>query len=308
VPLQLIKRFQKTWSASSKACFNRVRESMERLLIDVVKDHFARYDSLQIYLRLAVVISGNPSLTFFYYRSLVSELVHHHERSCIQLLEMILEMEETPFTLNTHYLETCTDQWLSRYRDAKAGKRVVGLEQKQQLPIARSDAPPSGRNKLLQLSVFAQSSVCVDSSPPPPFTFDTSTFIGVSSGSLTIEMPSLGKSNAPRPPALGGGGSAKGPLLPPNTSPFASFNLMVPKALSSSQVNPAKVRSALSVSAEIGYGGLVENLGELSAADEYEMELRVMAGVRGYFQVTSKVLYYLLLFLGDNDFFFARES
>jgi hypothetical protein len=42
--------------------------------------------------------------------------------------------------------------------------------------------------------------------------------------------------------------------------------------------------------ASIGYPGLsAEDLGKLNPPDEYETELRVMAEVRGYFQVSYKV-------------------
>lgn len=42
--------------------------------------------------------------------------------------------------------------------------------------------------------------------------------------------------------------------------------------------------------ADIGHTGLnAEDLGKLNPPDEYETELRVMAEVRGYFQVSYKV-------------------
>jgi len=45
----------------------------------------------------------------------------------------------------------------------------------------------------------------------------------------------------------------------------------------------------LSLLASIGYTGIcVEDLGKLNPPDEYETELRVMAEVRGYFQVSYK--------------------
>lgn len=45
-----------------------------------------------------------------------------HYNLCLAFLETILEMEKTPFTQNTHYLESCTEKWFSKYKDAKAGK------------------------------------------------------------------------------------------------------------------------------------------------------------------------------------------
>jgi hypothetical protein len=56
------------------------------------------------------------------------------------------------------------------------------------------------------------------------------------------------------------------------------------------QNDPETVRLALSALASLGYTGLTEeDLPKLLQADEYETELRVMAEVRGYFQVSYKV-------------------
>jgi hypothetical protein len=50
------------------------------------------------------------------------------------------------------------------------------------------------------------------------------------------------------------------------------------------------MQTALALLAEIGYTGVVEeDFGKLNPSDEYETELRVMAEVRGYFQVAYKV-------------------
>jgi hypothetical protein len=45
-----------------------------------------------------------------------------HRARCLDLLRSVLEMEKVPFTQNTHYLEASTEKWLSKYKDARAGK------------------------------------------------------------------------------------------------------------------------------------------------------------------------------------------
>ena len=49
-------------------------------------------------------------------------------------------MEIVPFTQNTHYLETCTQKWLSKYKDTRAGKGNMLTE----------DNPPAKKQRLQQ--------------------------------------------------------------------------------------------------------------------------------------------------------------
>ena len=57
-----------------------------------------------------------------------------------------------------------------------------------------------------------------------------------------------------------------------------------------------KINEILASLASIGYTGLTEDdLGKLNPVDEYETELHVMAEVRGYFQVSYKVSYIILI-------------
>lgn len=51
-----------------------------------------------------------------------------------------------------------------------------------------------------------------------------------------------------------------------------------------------KTNQILALLAELGLTGLTkEDLGKLNPPDEYEAELKIMAEVRGYFQVSYKV-------------------
>ena len=52
-------------------------------------------------------------------------------------LRMVLELESVPFTQNGHYFQECRDKWLSKYKDARAGKgpaeRVTPMMRLQQM-------------------------------------------------------------------------------------------------------------------------------------------------------------------------------
>jgi hypothetical protein len=64
----------------------------------------------------------------------------------------------------------------------------------------------------------------------------------------------------------------------------------LPFPIQSKPSTETKVQAALAALGECGYSGLRrEDLGKLNPGDEYETELRVMAEVRGYFQVAYKV-------------------
>jgi len=56
-----------------------------------------------------------------------------------------------------------------------------------------------------------------------------------------------------------------------------------------SDADSQKISGVLAALAEIGYVGLSkDDLGKLNPPDEYETELKVMAEIRGYFQVSYK--------------------
>ena len=52
------------------------------------------------------------------------------------------------------------------------------------------------------------------------------------------------------------------------------------------------VQEALAALAKIGYTVTPEDLAKLAPVDEFENEMRVMAEVRGYFQVAYKVIFF----------------
>jgi hypothetical protein len=62
------------------------------------------------------------------------ELLAIHRARCLDLLRTVLEMEKVQFTQSTHYLEMCTERWLSRYKDARVAKGSGYVQAKDGLP------------------------------------------------------------------------------------------------------------------------------------------------------------------------------
>jgi hypothetical protein len=120
--VSLIESFQRSWGPATKTCFHRVRDATLKTLYEVINKQFERYVNLQNQLRYALSDFHGLEFNSFGYRNFITELVQDHHNQCLAALKTILEMEKTPFTQNTHYLETCTEKWLSKYKDAKAGK------------------------------------------------------------------------------------------------------------------------------------------------------------------------------------------
>ncbi|ESK87740.1 hypothetical protein Moror_11277 [Moniliophthora roreri MCA 2997] len=118
----LINDFQQTWrTASIDECFERVMVSTVGLLTDLVNRRFERHSLLRNDVH-----------------ELMLKLVEKHYGRCLMFLEAALEAEETPFTQNTHYLQTTTDKWLSKYKSLRAERN-----QSTAVPKPSSDANPA---------------------------------------------------------------------------------------------------------------------------------------------------------------------
>lgn len=103
----LIESFQNQWASLVSECLERVVGSMVKLVIE----------------RIHVVCQGHELLTG-HLRSLLGELIWHHLNICSEYLEAILEIELT----QQLYLNSCSEHWLSRYRDIRKGR--IGANQK----------------------------------------------------------------------------------------------------------------------------------------------------------------------------------
>ncbi|PBK80191.1 hypothetical protein ARMGADRAFT_1003277 [Armillaria gallica] len=103
----LITDFQHSWPSSVKSCFDDVRNTVLNTLLSCV-DHerIGRYDLLTHHLR-----------------SFVSEIISEQYASCHKILEAILEVELSPFTQNLHYLDSCSEKWLAKYKGARQERK-----------------------------------------------------------------------------------------------------------------------------------------------------------------------------------------
>ncbi|KAJ7871922.1 P-loop containing nucleoside triphosphate hydrolase protein [Mycena leptocephala] len=111
----LIADFQESWGASTETCFHRVRESLLEVLVQVMERIFGRYGPLKQALR-----------------------------RCAKFLEAVLEMETTPMTQNSHYLQATTEKWAARYKEQRAGKTPDdSIPSPKRWKAATTAAPPA---------------------------------------------------------------------------------------------------------------------------------------------------------------------
>lgn len=257
----------------------------------------------------------------------INDLVGKHFTKCHEFVDAILAVEETPFTQNGHYLETCKDKWLAKYKDARAGRVETSAEppakrtkRLEQTPAKAATKPANnfggfggvfGSNST-NAQAFSQPGVFGFGTPTPqpgekhPFSSNPSEEAGSKSGGGIFAFGSSSKTQ-PKPHAF---------ALPPRSeslptpTPAATPTPAVAAASTPSNTAIAspvvptpgpivatndardveKINAILGMLADIGYTGLnAEDLGKLNPPDEYESELRVMSEVRGYFQVAYKV-------------------
>ncbi|KAL0571649.1 hypothetical protein V5O48_010307 [Marasmius crinis-equi] len=101
----LIQEFQKNWPDAAEECFEQVQRATQDFLFDMIEDRFKRHSRLR----------GDM-------RNHVRELLDKHSERCLMFVDASLGCEQTPFTQNTHYLQTCTEKWLARYKSTRANR------------------------------------------------------------------------------------------------------------------------------------------------------------------------------------------
>ncbi|KAJ7099999.1 P-loop containing nucleoside triphosphate hydrolase protein [Mycena belliarum] len=126
----LITAFQHSWLKFVKDCFDAVKHAMLALLMRCIDDKFGRYELLKT--RMTVVITA---ITGKYYED------------CGNFLMALLEVEQMPFTMNDHYLQSSTEKWLSRYKDERAGKARSDAEEpaNKRRKVAASSTEPTAK-------------------------------------------------------------------------------------------------------------------------------------------------------------------
>ncbi|KAG7448030.1 P-loop containing nucleoside triphosphate hydrolase protein [Guyanagaster necrorhizus] len=247
--VELINAFQATWHVSVMNCFNRVQGCTYEVLIKCIEKDFSRYVILQGHLKTFIV-----------------ELINDCRATCSAVLDATLEVEKSPFTQNTHYLEDTTDKWLAKYKNIRAGKThahgsVDHPAKRQKTEESASPSPPGG----------------ISAMPGP--------------AEITNSSQQVNDTTSPR---IKGAEKASDSAVPPQEASRASVAATQPaQAPLISEADIAakadKVQEALAALIALGYKGLKpEDLGKLNPTDIFETELKVMAEVRGYFQVAYK--------------------
>jgi hypothetical protein len=224
---------------------------------------------------------------------------------CLKTLNTMLEVEQTPFTQNDHYLESCIEKWLSVYKDARAGKTCHNLgaarpskkrtEQEAAKPPAVPPFTPSKVTGSERERARSKQPVVPDPKPSPAPVAPALGFgqkdnvvsngqkEGVFSSRQFIFRDATPPQSQPGASVLTAEAPPANPFETTSNGSFAGF----------ARKNPHQelVRNALATLAQIRYTGLTEeDLGRLNPVDEYETELQVMAEVRAYFQIAYKVM------------------
>ncbi|KAF7979740.1 hypothetical protein HWV62_41114 [Athelia sp. TMB] len=243
----LIKAFQTSWARSTQKCFDQVQEALLKILRECVQTTFNSYEALHAHVK-----------------GFISESVKRHREACFNHLAVILETQQSPFTLNTHYLQASQDKWLGRYKDARAGRSTATNASPSPfafgaLSTASADPKPSLESRLSAEKRGGWVPVQTDGERKIAALPKSA-----SSSSSTVNENfkwAEGKGAFPKPVA--------------ESSLFKREETTPSPALTPSKGDDNVLLAML---AARGFHGLtVEDLGRLNPSDEYEMELKIMA-------------------------------
>ncbi|KIY65284.1 hypothetical protein CYLTODRAFT_357063 [Cylindrobasidium torrendii FP15055 ss-10] len=293
----LILRLQNTWKTLTDECFQKVQDRTIQLLYAKVDEVFGQY-----------------SLLVGHIKTFLADWLEERANLTNIILDAILVSEHTPFTQNTHYLEASTEKWLLKYRDFKLGKKVEKKGPNPPTPVASNDVR----------SLFG-----APSTPARPPTESVSTTPQTARPTMRLpgraatsafHVPPAPSTTGPPPELPTGRDSGDAAEIIQSVSANPAFSrysheVLDPQAartrtqFASAQSTPLKtvdelaVNEALAALARLGFKGLTpESLGKLQPTDEYETELRVMAEVRGYFQVAYKRIIDIIPQLIDSNY------
>ncbi|KAJ3757669.1 P-loop containing nucleoside triphosphate hydrolase protein [Lentinula raphanica] len=129
-----IRDFQKGWPQLIKKCFEEIQILTLKLLMDQINQIFGRFLALQTHIRI-----------------LAQELSETHRTACALVLSKIIEVEGSPFTQNTHYLQSKTNNWLVRYKAARA--KAMMNQSHSSTPEISPSTPSNDSNNALTPSV-----------------------------------------------------------------------------------------------------------------------------------------------------------
>ncbi|TFY58284.1 hypothetical protein EVJ58_g6511 [Rhodofomes roseus] len=211
--------------------------------------------------------------------AVVMELLRVRRAAALEQISTLLKFETTPFTQNTHYLSDVTAKTLARYKDIREGK----------VQDSARHTPSTEKPRAAGTEAYHEET------ERPALSLDdlVSTATQHSPSKFGSHAEKLGFLGGPFP-GFTGFNSKPSPGPSANGMGFSDF---LPQRLQA---------EALSALAKLGYTGLtVDDLGKLNPPDEYEEELKVMAEVRAYFQVSYKrIIDYIPLAI-DHTFLYA---
>ncbi|KAG7442467.1 uncharacterized protein BT62DRAFT_954832 [Guyanagaster necrorhizus] len=206
---------------------------------------------------------GQYDLLRHHLRSLVSEIVSEQYVYCHGFLDAILEAELSPFTQNLHYLDSSSEKWLAKYKGARQERmaKIAPPAPESILPGARPFSAASSKTSLFHFG-------------PRPVNIDpNSDSSDGSDGFVFPKSPTASKRKSNNN----------------NKTSVPASGTFLPAEDVSNRFDKEKMDKALAALTALGFTGLTaEELEKLHPVDDYETELKVMAEVRGYFQVSYK--------------------
>ncbi|TFY58995.1 hypothetical protein EVG20_g7953 [Dentipellis fragilis] len=114
VKSSLVREFQEQWAHAADLCLDRVLQDVNSAMLQCVDHTLGRWDSLRTHARYCV-----------------EQLVKKRYECCVPFIQAALEVERMPYTQNLHYLQSCQEKWLGRYKDSGAGRTAAPSLQQQ---------------------------------------------------------------------------------------------------------------------------------------------------------------------------------
>ncbi|KAH9843658.1 P-loop containing nucleoside triphosphate hydrolase protein [Rhodofomes roseus] len=271
----LIRRFQKTWEDECISCFENIQRHFRLTLSQLINRRFQRFKNLAGKIDAAIV-----------------SLLQDCRAAALEQIGMLLKFETTPFTQNTHYLSDATDKVLSRYKDVRGSRSFV-----RSLPEVEVAAEEVDGTEDFYIGQSGHSPV-PESPPLPPSPDNRAETPRAPEFDLPQTTASVFENTEANPRNAGTSHTARIPHFTLDWSDGPS----IPSETQREQ----QMAEALAALARVGYTGLTaDDLGKLKPPDEYEEELKVMAEVRAYFQVSYKrIIDYIPLAI-DHTFLYA---
>jgi len=280
------------WDKDSNRCLEKVQAKLEKVVTRLIHERFERYESLKTRLK-----------------HLVFDLLRSKHSDAWKQIQFTLKCESTPYTQNGHYLQAKKDEYLARYKDARAGK-VAYIEEPQlnkrttvsEVQGKGSDTSASSSQQATQTFNFSK-----DVKPLPHTLFPSSSSSSSQPSQSIFPAPANGATGSPfrfnNTQAL----AAQAFASPPSPAPTPAVERAHTEMDREERIKTEN--ETLAMLAKLGYTGMkVEDLAKLNPSDEYETEMEVMAEVRAYFHVAYKRLIDIVPLTIDHAFLLAVST